>query len=303
MKAIRIHQQGSTDVLSYEDAPLPVIADDGVLIEVHAAGTNPIDWKVRTGYSKLEILFPYVLGWDVSGVIVESRSPRFRPGDEIYGMVNFPAEGGAYAEYVTAPADHLAHKPKSIDHIHAAAVPLAALTALQAFELSKLSAGQKVLIHAAAGGVGHFAVQLAKLLKATVIATASARNIDFLCELGADTVIDYHTTPFEEVIHDVDVVLQSIGGEHGNRSLKTMKHGGFMVTLDGKTSINPTVDVQIQRMLVQPNAKQLEQLSHWIDTGKLKPVVEQVFPLTSVAEAHDHLEGGHTRGKIVLRVR
>lgn len=303
MKAVRIYETGNRDVLTYEDVAKPEIEPDSVLIKIHAAALNPVDWKIRSSPALPDwISSPAILGWDVSGVVEESSSDLFQAGDEVYGMVNFPGRGGAYAEYVVAPATHVSRKPQTLDHIHVAAVPLAALTAYQAFELAQLSSGQRVLIHAGAGGVGHFAIQLAKIRGAHVITTASDYNHDFLREFGADEIIDYRKVDFETVVADVDFVFQTIGGTHGQKSIKTMRDGGIMVTIVGDTQIETERDIQIHPMLVKPDAEQLKQLAEWIDAGQLKPSVQETFALEDIAKAHEKLETGHTRGKIVLDI-
>ena len=298
MKAVRIYETGTGDVLTYEDVTKPEIEADSLLIKVHAAALNPVDWKLRSADSLPPWLeLPAILGWDVSGVVEESTSDLFQPGDEVYGMVNFPGKGGAYAEYVTAPASHVAHKPETINHIAASGIPLAALTAYQAFELSQLSAGQRVLIHAGAGGVGHFAIQLAKLRGAYVITTASDYNHDFLQDLGADEVIDYRKVDFETVVSDVDVVLQTIGGTHAQKSVTTLRDGGTLVIIAGDAEASSERGIQICPMLVEPDAAQLKQFTEWIDSGQLKVTIQETFALKDIASAHAKLEEGHTRGK------
>lgn len=309
MKAVRLHQFGGPEVLKYEDAPQPTIQADQVLVQVHAVGINPVDWKTRRGSGVAQALdLPAIIGWDVSGTVAEIGPDvtQFKPGDEVYGMVNFPGYGGAYAEYVAAPATHLARKPQRFDHLNAAAVPLAALTAYQAlFDTAQLAAGQTVLIHAAAGGVGHFAVQLAKLRGATVIGTASARNAGFLRELGIDQVIDYTTTHFEAVVRDVDVVLDAVGGAPLARSYEVVRPGGVLVSIAGQLDAERAAarNVRVERILVEPNRAQLNELQQWIDHGQLVTHLDAVFPLAETAAAHAQLEQGHTRGKIVLQVR
>ncbi|MFA5110176.1 MAG: NADP-dependent oxidoreductase [Desulfobaccales bacterium] len=292
-----------------EKAPRPQASTGEVLLRVHAAGVNPIDWKVRAGHLKewLHHRLPLIPGWDVSG-IVEAVGPdvtAFKSGDAVYGMLDF-GRNGAYAEYVAARTGDLARKPGSIDHIQAAAVPLAALTAWQSlFEVADLSPWHTVLIHAAAGGVGHFAVQLAKWKGAKVIGTASAGNESFLRELGADEVIDYRTTRFEEVGREVDVVLDTIGGDTQQRSWKVLKKGGILVATLGVSS--PAAarehDVRGQGVSVHADVAQLTQIAALIDAGDLKPAVTTVLPLADAARAHELSQTGHVRGKIVLQVR
>ena len=248
-----------------------------------------------------------ILGWDVSGV-VEALGPEvteFHEGDAVYGMIRFPRSGATYAEYVAAPVAHLAHKPATIDHIHAAAVPLAGLTAWQAlFEKAHLTAGQTVLILGAAGGVGHLAVQLAKSQGAYVFGTASTRNIEFLHRIGVDQAIDYTTTPLETAVHNVDVVFDTVGGETREHSLRVIKPGGMLVSiLLGRSSLEQAVaGVNVQGMLVQPNAVQLAQIAQLIDAGKVHITVDTVLPLANARKAHELSETHRTRGKIVLRV-
>ncbi|HEX2971235.1 MAG TPA: NADP-dependent oxidoreductase [Tepidisphaeraceae bacterium] len=235
MKAVRIHRYGGPEVLICENAPIPSISDDEALVRVHAAGVNPVDWKIREGYlqSMLTYSFPLVIGWDLSGVVdrVGSRVTHLKPGDAVYSRPDI-ARDGAYAQYIAVRASELAHKPASLDDVHAAAVPLAALTAWQSlFDAASLSPGQTVLIHAAAGGVGSFAVQLAKWKGARVIGTASARNAEFLHNLGADQVIDYTIEHFDAVLHDVDVVFDTIGNETQRRSWRVLKPGGVLVSI------------------------------------------------------------------------
>jgi NADPH:quinone reductase-like Zn-dependent oxidoreductase len=310
MKAVRLHSYGAPDVLVYEDAPRPEAGPDDVLIRIYAAGVNPVDWKTRAGRGMAEGMpaFPLIVGWDVSGVVeaIGSRVTTFRPGDAVYGMIGFPEMGSAYAEYAGAPAAHLAHKPASLDHVQAAAVPLAALTAWQAlFEESDLQAGQHVLIHAAAGGVGHLAVQLAKWKGAYVIGTASARNAGLLRELGVDQIIDYAGTPFEAAVRQVDVVLDTVGGDTLEHSFDVVRPGGIVTSITAHPSQERAAALGIRAgsVLVRPEATQLAELARLIDDGHVRPVVETVLPLADARTAHELSAGGHTRGKIVLRVR
>ena len=308
MKAVRIHTYGGPEVLKYEEAPCPKPGPGELLIRVHAAGVNPVDWKIREGYFKqrLNYSLPLILGWDLSGV-VETTGPgvtRLKVGDEAYSRPDI-ARDGAYAEYIAVRETEVALKPKSIDHIHAAAIPLAALTAWQSlFDTAGLSAGQTVLIHAAAGGVGSFAVQLAKWKGAHVIGTASKRNQDLVREVGADQTIDYQTTHFEDVAHDVDVAFDTIGGDTQRRSWKALKRGGILVSIVGPPSAGEAAahGVRQASVFVQPSAAQLTELATLVDSGKLRPIVETVLPLSEARRAHELSQIGHTRGKIVLRV-
>lgn len=304
MKAVRIHREGSPDVLQYEEAPMPQLEKDGLLVQVHAVGLNPLDTKVRMGGRSLDK--PFILGWDVSGIVVESASPDFKSGDAVYGMMEVGDEGKTYAEYLAAPAAWFAPKPKSLNHLEASAVPLVALTALQALDHAKARAGQRILINAAAGGVGHMAVQLAKLRGLYVIATASAHNHEFLYGLGADEVLDYRLPAFEEQIKDVDIVLEPIHGTNGQRFMKSLRDTGTMITISSGTKVYAERGIRIIEMqnddYVKPNAAQLKQIADWLDSGKLCVEIQQSWPLAHVAEAHRLLEEGHVRGKLVLQV-
>jgi len=308
MKAVRIHEYGGPEVLRYEDAPRPVVKPDEVLIRVHAAGVNPVDWKVRQGHAKdfLKYTMPFIPGWDVSGVVeaVGLDTTRLQVGDAVYGRPDISRDG-AYAEYIAARESEVAPKPKSLDHVQAAAVPLAGLTAWQAlFDAAKLEAGQRVLIHGAAGGVGTFAVQFAHLKGAHVIGTASQKNHEFLRSLGANETIDYNTTRFEDVVRDVDVVLDTITGETMERSWKVLKKGGILVTILQPPSHEKaaSLGVRCAHVFVQPSVAQLNEIAKLIDAGKVTVVIEKVFPLWEARAAHELSATGHVRGKIVLRV-
>ena len=308
MKAVRIHTYGGPEVLKFEDAPRPEPAPGEVLIKVNAAGVNPIDWKIRAGHLKdhRPYVFPLILGWDVSGIIEANGlgGTRFKNSDEVYARSDV-ARNGAYAEYIVAKQVQVAQKPKLIDHIHAASIPLAALTAWQAlFDAAGLSAGQRVLIHGAAGGVGSFAVQLAKWKETHVIGTASARNQAFIQELGADESIDYTKSRFDDVLRDVDVVFDTVAGETQTRSWKVLKKGGILVSIASPPSAEDAGKNGVRQAFVfmVPNASQLAEIAKLVDSGKLKPVVETVLPLSDARRAHELSQTGHTRGKIVLRV-
>jgi NADPH:quinone reductase-like Zn-dependent oxidoreductase len=316
MKAIRIHAYGETEELRYEDAPRPSPKPFEVLVRVHAAGVNPVDWKVRKGHLK-EVLghsLPLTLGWDVSGTVAElgpgAEGQGFALGDAVFGRPDLSRDG-AYAEYIVVKTTELAHKPTTLDHVHAAAVPLAALTAWQAlFEAEKpftsanLQPGQTVLVHAGAGGVGTFAIQLAKWRGARVLATGSARNEKFLRELGADEVIDYASGPFEHGLRDVDVVFDTVGSETQTRSWGVLRAGGTLVSIVGAPSeaLAKTHGAHAAYVFVQPNSSHLTEIARLIDAGTLAPVIAEVLPLADAARAHSLSEAGHVRGKLVLRV-
>ena len=308
MKAVRLHDFGPPDNLRYEDATKPTLGSADLLIRVHAAGVNPLDAKIRSGHaqSRFPVNLPVILGWDVSGIVeaVGSDQSDFRPGDAVFSRpdVNRP---GCYAEYVTVASSEVAKKPTTIDHVHAASVPLAACTAWQAlFDKGGLTSGQTVLIHAAAGGVGSFAVQLARSVGAIVIGTGSAENRDYLESIGATQVIDYKNERFEDILSDVDLVLDSVGGDTYERSWDVLKPGGILVSL-----VSPTVtDDAAKRgmrgtiFMMQPSASQLSKIGTMIDQGQIKTYVEEVLPLQEASKAHEMIEKGHTRGKIVLKV-
>jgi NADPH:quinone reductase-like Zn-dependent oxidoreductase len=308
MKAIRIHEYGGPEALQYEDAPRPTPASGDVLIRVHATSVNPVDIAIRNGFFKerMKYKLPMIPGWDVSGVIesVTSGSTRLKAGDEVYSRPDL-ARDGAYAEYVAVRESEVALKPKSIDHAYAAAIPLTGLTAWQAlFDAGHLSAGQSVLIHGAAGGVGHFAVQFAKVKGARVIATASSRNHDFLRSLGSDELIDYNSTKFEDVVHDVDVVLDTITGETQDRSWQVIKKGGIYVSILQPPNQEKAAahGVRSAHVFVQPNVDELNEIARLVDSGKVKPHIDKVFPLAQAAAAQQAVATHHTRGKIVIQV-
>ncbi|WP_025146662.1 NADP-dependent oxidoreductase [Pedobacter jeongneungensis] len=308
MKAVRIHEFGGPEVLSIDEIPVPQPAPDEVLIKVHATSVNPVDWKIREGQrkEKFPAKLPLTLGWDVSGNIEDlgEKVSSFRKGDEVYGRPD-PTKNGAYAEYIVVKANIISIKPTSIGHTEAAAVPLAGLTAWQAlFDHGLLKTGQKVLIHAAAGGVGTYAVQFAKWKGAHVIGTASSANIDFLKRLGADEVIDYKMEDFETVLSDVDLVLDTIGGETQFKSLNILKAGGRVITtlMPEFVAEAKAKKLHLIGFTAQSIPGQLAEIATLIDSGKVKPVIEKVLPFTSAKQAQTESEQGHTRGKIVLQV-
>jgi len=303
MKAIVIHSSGGPEVLKYEDAPRPQPKDDEVLIRVMAAAVNPVDVFIREGRSNQ---FPLIPGMDVAGVVeqVGNKVTKFKRGDAIYAYLSFEEQGG-YAEFAVTKQDHAALKPKSIDFEHAAAVPLAATTAWQALiEKAELSAGQTVLIHGGSGGVGTFAVQIAKARGVNVTATASTANQDLLKQLGVDQPIDYTTTKFEDVVKDVDVVLNAVRGDTLARSYGVVKTGGIIVSITGEPDPAELEKHGIRgsALSAHPDAKVLEELAKLIDAGKIRPIVSAVMPLGDIVKAHQQIATRHTRGKIVLKV-
>jgi|SRR5579872_276171 len=309
MKAVRFHTYGTPDVLVYEDVPKPEPAAGEVLVKVHATSVNPIDWKIRAGYLKSfrDYPLPFILGWDVSGVVesVGAGVTGFKPGDEVYGFPD-ASRNGAYAEYIAVEQTKLAHKPRSLDHIHSAAIPLAGLTAWQAlFDTASLTAGQKVLIQAAVGGVGHLGVQFAKLKGLYVAGTASGRNQEYLKQLGCDLPINYETTRFEDVVQDFDAVVESLGGDVRNRSWKVLKKGGILVALIGPPPSEEDAKAHgVRASIIWGQAKpdQLMEIARLADSGKVRPEIAAVFPLHDAAKAHRMSETEHVRGKIVLQV-
>ncbi|AQT74533.1 NADP-dependent oxidoreductase [Streptomyces sp. fd1-xmd] len=306
MRAIVVNEWGGPENLVEREIERPEPGLGEVLVRVHAAGVNPVDWKTRASGALIAWGETPILGWDVSGT-VEAVGPGvtlYAPGDEVYGMPHFPRQAGGYAEYVAAPARHFARKPASLDHVQAAALPLAALTAWQALvDTAGVTAGQRVLVHAAAGGVGHLAVQIAKARGAYVIGTASAAKHDVLRGLGADELIDYRSVDFAEAVSDVDVVLDALGGDTAERSLKVLRSGGHLISLPGPDSVPADADgVNAAWVLVDPDLKGLEAIADLADRGLLKPLVETVLPLADAARAHEIGEQGRTTGKIVLTV-
>ncbi len=309
MKAIHMQGRGGSDQLVYEDAPKPWPGPGEVLVRVYATGVirTELTWDETYRTRKGNVRALPIPGHDLSGVVEEVGSGvvTHKRGDEVYALTAFDRDG-AEAEYTIALPAELAPKPRSLDHVQAAAVPLASLTAWQAlFDHAGLSVGQTLLIHGAAGGVGVFAVQLAHWAGAHVIATASAHNRDFLYKLGADEVIDYTTTRFEKVMHNVDVVFDTVGGDTMERSWQVVKPGGILVSV---VSPRPSFEeakqygVRSAWFVVEPNREQLIQLGTLIDMGKMQPIIDTVLPLSQARQAYEQGAGGHTRGKIVLRV-
>ncbi len=310
MRAISQHVLGGPEVLTEVQLPQPVPGPGQILVRVRAAGLNPTDWRHRATAGLFLPQPPFVLGWDVSGEVaaVGIGVTLFRPGDEVFGMLPYPGGHGACAEYTVGPARAFAPKPAVLDHVQAAAIPLAALTAWQALvDTAALSAGQRVLIHAAAGGVGHFAVQIAKARGAYVIGTASAPNHAFLRGIGADEVIDYRSTDIAEAVSAVDVVLDAIDDDNSVRSLRTLRPGGLLVTLRamGPRDLASEADalgVRAVRMLVEHDHAGMLALAGLVESGALRPTIAGTFPLTEAAKAHALGDTGRTVGKLVLTV-
>jgi len=305
MQVMEVAHPGGPEVLQLVRRPVPEPAPTEVLVRVRAAGLNPVDWKTRAGGGVSGLLGagPWVLGWDVAGEVVALGGgvTRFAVGDRVFGMPRFPHEGGGYGEYVTAPSRQFARIPDGLDDIAAAGLPLAGLTALQGFDASGLEKGQRVLVHAAAGGVGHLAVQLAKAAGAYVIGTASAGKHEFVRGLGADEVIDYRERPFEEQVRDVDVVFDAVGGDVTQRSLAVLREGGVLVTIPGG-ELPTAPGIRSFWLLVEPDGAGMERLAALVTEGALRVVVADTAPLAKVAQLHEVGEQGRTVGKLVVTV-
>jgi NADPH:quinone reductase-like Zn-dependent oxidoreductase len=320
MKAVNIKEFGGLDVLTIDEIERPVPASDEILVKVYASGVNPVDWVIREGgndYLKTVLKLPLTLGWDAAGIVEEvgSEVTAFKKGDKVYGVPNFPGNG-SYAEYVAAKASQFALKPESINFIEAAGVPLASLVAWSGnFHLGKLQAKQAIFIRGASGGVGSFAVQLAKAKGAYVIAEASSRNSDYLKQIGADEVIDYNTQKFEELLNDIDVVFDASPLRDESERLKSvsvLKNGGIFVSVN----VDFPFSDQIKAALEKKNAKgelvggnngyistgYLKEIAQLIDEGKVKVIISKVYPFEQVKEAHREMATWHVRGKLVLEV-
>ncbi len=332
MRAVRLHKYSEVDSFQVEEVPRPRLKPKDVLIEVHASSVNPIDWKIASGSQKAVIRYqlPWILGRDVSGVVREvgSAVTSFKPGDEVYSVTDY-RRPGCYAEYTAVRESEVSKKPQSIDHQQAAGLPLVALTAYQSLiSAADLKKGEKVLIQAGAGGVGSFAIQLAKHLGAHVTTTCSARNIDFVKSLGADEIIDYKEHYFADVVEEQDVVLDCLGGKAKFDALKVLKRGGrhvsvvtdmpeltakygsylgvlmvalrlgrFWLTSRLKHSVKPSV------VVMRTNGQQLSEVADWIDQGTIKPLVDTVFGLENLDQAFAQSRTKRARGKIIVSVR
>ncbi len=311
MKAIRVHDFGGPEALEHEEVPRPEPSDEEVLVRAHAAGVNPIDWLVRSGGFS-EIVgdeTPWIPGWDVSGVVerVGSGVAEFEEGDEVYGMADMPGRGETYAEYVSVPEDCLVPVPDSLDLFQAAGVPMVSQTAWYAlFDEGGLESNQRVLVHGAAGGVGHMAVQFAKVLGAEVIGTGSEANREYLVELGVDRFVNYRTRRFEEEAKPVDVVLDTVGGEVLERSAEVLKPNGRLVTLPEEPSettkerMRDVHGVEPRFFSIEPDKERMEGISSLIGSQKVEPYIQEVIPLSEAQRAHRESEAGHVRGKLVL---
>ncbi|REC44505.1 NADP-dependent oxidoreductase [Chryseobacterium sp. 5_R23647] len=308
MKAIILENPGEPKNLKLTEIEKPQIKKGEVLVEVKSISINPIDVKTRSGkgaFQKLKDENPLILGWDISGIVVETNSSKFKVNDEVFGMINFPGHGKAYAQFVTASENHIAVKPKNINFEAAAATSLAALTALQAIEKAELKEGQNVLIHAASGGVGHFAVQIAKYLGASVTGTSSAKNKEFVLSLGADHHIDYKNYDWENSEEKFDFILDTIGGENIDHSVKVLKQGGIIISIP--SGLNDDIEEKAAsvkgkgfKMMVQSDGNDMQKLAELLEKGFLKPHIYKTYPFNEMSDAHEELEKGRTVGKIVV---
>ncbi|BBB02192.1 putative alcohol dehydrogenase [Actinacidiphila reveromycinica] len=309
MRVITQQTVGGPEVLTVVDAPEPRPIPGEVLVHVRAIGLNPLEARLRAGEFPLIGRPPFVLGWDISGVVADApQTWRLRPGDEVFGMPMFPRAANAYAEMVAAPALHLARKPASLSHAEAAALPVVGLTAWQGLvDLGGVAEGDRVLVHGAGGGVGHVAVQIAKALGAYVVATAGGGKREFVEELGADEVIDHTAADFAEAVRGIDLVLDTVGGDTVERSLAVLRPGGHLVTAVAEEDTDlvaryEAAGMRFSGIAVDPDPVGLRGLVALVEQGRLRVHVQRTFPFERVADAHRLLDGGHLRGKIVLTV-
>jgi NADPH:quinone reductase-like Zn-dependent oxidoreductase len=311
MKAIILKGFGGVENMVQTDLPIPEISDNEVLVKVNAIGINPIDIKTRKGAGmagSLKETDPIILGWDISGTITRTgrNVSSFKNGDEVFGMINFPGHGKAYSEYVASSDTHITLKPANISHEEAAAASLAAMTAWQILkEKVRIKQGDKILIHSAAGGVGHYAVQMAKFLGADVAGTASGKNRDFVFSLGASKSIDYENQIFEDLLHDMDYVLDTIGGDYIDRSLKVLKPGGTIVCIPSGASENVTEKAGERgfngyRFRVRSDGGNMKEISDLLEKGYVKSFISKTFSFDEIGAAHTQIETGKTKGKVVV---
>lgn len=315
MQTIILNEAGSVDNLQYIESAKPTINSNEVLVKTISLSINPVDFKVRSNDGALNWILgadrPAIIGWDLSGTVVEVGSDvtDFKIGDAVFGLANFPGKGSAYAEFVAVPSEHLTLKPTTISHQEAASATLAALTAWQTLvERGNVKKGDKVLIHAASGGVGHYATQIAKYLGAYVIGTSSAKNRDFVLQNGADQHIDYTTENFQEIVSDIDFVLDTLGGETILKSLDVIKQGGTIVSIasnnfsDEELEKAKLKEVNLSFLLVQSSGENMLQLAQLLEKGIIKSHVSKTFTFDQMREAHLYLEKGRTVGKIVVNL-
>ncbi len=308
MKAIRIHTYGGADTLQFEDAPVPTPGDNEVLIRVQAAGVNPADWKIRDGALKdmFPLTFPATLGTDVAGVVVAvgKSVSSLKPGMHVYGTADM-ARGGSYAQYAIAQAGAVAHKPGVLSAVEAASVPTVAMTAWQALhEIGRVQAYHKVLIHGAGGMVGLFAIQFAARAGAHVVALSRHENTHLIREMGASTVLDYDDVAFEQHVSGIDIALDTIGGEIRERTWRTLKPGGILITTSDPPSQDTAKEYGVRAAMVQmkPSGFLLSDFADWLNTGELRTYVDKVYPLEQAAVAQEAQREHHARGKVVLTV-
>lgn len=313
MKAILLEKAGNVENLKFSNIKKPSIKENEVLIKTKSISINPVDYKIRNVEPGLKMMYgeqrPVILGWDVAGEIVEvgSKVNKFEIGDRVFGMINFPGNGAAYAEYVASPEDHIAKMPKNTTFEDAAAATLAALTALQVLE-TRIKKGDKILIHAGSGGVGHYAIQIAKHIGAYVITTSSAKNKNLVKRLGADEHIDYRTQAFEEILSDLDFVFDMFNGDILLKSIKIVKPGGTIMSIPTSDFSNEILElakeykVNITNLLVQSNAKDMNTIKELLESGALKSHVSTTFSFEDMKKAHEQLESGRTVGKVVVTI-
>jgi NADPH:quinone reductase-like Zn-dependent oxidoreductase len=314
MKAILLEKTGGVENFLIKDVKKPDTKENEVLISVKAIGINPVDYKARAIEDVLNSLTgeqrPAIIGWDVSGTIIAigNNITKFKIGDNVFGMINFPGSGNAYAEFVAAPEDHLVKIPKNISFEEAAATTLAAVTALQALK-PRVKKSDRVLIHAGSGGVGHFAIQIAKSLGAYVITTSSAKNKDFVLSLGADEHIDYGSQKFEEILTDIDYVLDMFNGDILLNSIKITKNGGVIISLptadfsDEVLKLAKERNVDVSFTVVQSNGDDMNTLKNMLESGTLKPHISKTFAFEKMGDAHLQLESGRTVGKVIVTMK
>ncbi len=312
MKAAQIIKYGGNEVVEInEDAPEPAVSRGHLLVEVHAAGVNPVDWKIREGYMRqtVQLKFPATLGGDFSGIVAEvgKNVSGFEKGDEIYGQASIIRDGsGSFAEFALAHADTAAHKPENMSHIEAAALPLTGVSAWQALvDHIGLSRGKKILIHGGAGGIGSIAIQLARHLGAYVAATVSAKDMQYVKELGADKAIDYKNKSFEDILHNYDAVFDTVGGETYARSFRVLKRGGMIVSMleQPDPDLMEQYAVKAIGQFTQVNSERLSRLAELAGKRVIKVHVEKIFSLELAGEALEYQKEGHPRGKIVLKIK
>ena len=312
MKAVQINTYGGSDVVEInQDAPKPTPQKGQILVEVHASSINPIDWKIREGYMKdyFPLKFPIPMGRDFSGVVIEIGEgvTEFKTGDEVFGQASVLNGGsGAFAQFASANTTNIAYKPKRVDHIQSAALPLVGASAVQALEEHiKLQSGRKIVIHGGAGGIGSFAIQLAKATGAYVATTVSTKDMDFVKELGAGEVIDYKNENFEEKIKDFDAVFDTVGGDTIEKSFQVLKKDGVLVTMAGMPDqkLAEKHSVTAIGQGTKTNTEHLNRVRELVDSGKVKVQIDKVFPLDQIKEAFDYQKRQHPRGKVVIKVK